>query len=1091
MKGRRGGEALARKLEATAPRPEPPAPGEEATKPRYTLKDEIARGGMGRVVEATDTVLGRTVAVKEALSLDPEMLRRFSRETRITARLEHPSIVPVHDAGVSATGQPFYVMRKVGGRPLDELVARADKLAQRLALVPHVVAAAQAVAHAHARGIVHRDIKPANILAGNLGETVVIDWGLAKAIGEPDESGTPVARVIDSERSIKTRADTVFGTPGFIAPEQLRGKPADERSDVYALGATLYHLLARQPPHHARAPEDMMEAAVDGPPVPLAELVDGVPPELATIVDKALAHEAARRYRNAGALAEDLQRFLTGQLVASHHYTPREKLARFVKKHRTSVGVAAGAALVLAVIAGVLVQQIRDERDRADEQARAALHEKHVAEQQREEVFEKSRQLVLTNARYQAVSDPTRAVAMVKQLADTSQWRAARDVGAAASVHGVAFSLSASPRTLSRELSQDGQRALAAGDDGLVRIYDLARREIQIVADTKGAVMARFGDGERKVVLFQGNRMSVVDLATNEKHDVTAPTAFAQLEVSGPIAYWVDPAFAVWKLDLAGGEPMKLALGEPVTAVAPSPDGRWIALAGKEHLLVVDRARGTLPPEIIAQGQTKTMTWSADSNHLVALIDDDAVDVDVVPSPQVRRRITVGKRFSAVYSGGRIFSAGPTGVGVVEPQGTTLRAVGPEHTLGVHEGPDRLVITGTPQGEIVVLGDYGDRTLRVPAPIEKLVASARGPWLVAASEDQLFVWNTDALRARVISKRSPSSARFVTGDHVLVTYFDQPAEWIDLRKQATVQLGMLSAIETVAAAPGGEEAVVIDGARRAWRVAGLARPQELPGEISAAVFIDDQRLVLAATGGLQLEDQQQRTKLALYAHDAAAKTLAATAENGGWIAAAFEDGRLWRKQLASQAATELDLGKVAGPLPLVIAGDGTAVFATGGELRAWRPDGRVDVLGAPSCGVTALALIDRERVLAVGDHGAVLVEVDGVAELPVPMPLYGAQAALAQTGGLVAAATTTGGVEVIDPLVTWRWSLATGEDGQPPLARVDIAPDGSRVLAATATEVFVWTLDLPGDAEATKAWLGRMSNATVDNPSGPLGWQKP
>src|SRR5690606_26369103 len=118
-------------------------------------------------------------------------------------------------------------------------------------------------------------------------------------------------------------------------------------------------------------------------------------------------------------------------LVASHRYSPRERLVRFVKKHRAAVSIAAGATLLLLVIAGVLVQQIRDERDRADEQARAALHEKHIADQQREEVFEKSRQLVLTNARYQAVTDPTRAVAMVKQLADTNQWRAARDVGAA------------------------------------------------------------------------------------------------------------------------------------------------------------------------------------------------------------------------------------------------------------------------------------------------------------------------------------------------------------------------------------------------------------------------------------------------------------------------------------------------------------------------------------------------------------------------------------------------------------------------------------------------------------------------------------
>src|SRR5262249_43540558 len=138
-------------------RTEPSSP--PGSLPRYRFGVEIARGGMGRVVEATDTLLGRVVAVKEALATDPEALRRFARETRITARLEHPSIVPVHDAGRSSDGSPYYVMRKVSGRPLEDLVRAADGLEQRLALLPHLVAAAQAVAHAHQRGVVHRDLK--------------------------------------------------------------------------------------------------------------------------------------------------------------------------------------------------------------------------------------------------------------------------------------------------------------------------------------------------------------------------------------------------------------------------------------------------------------------------------------------------------------------------------------------------------------------------------------------------------------------------------------------------------------------------------------------------------------------------------------------------------------------------------------------------------------------------------------------------------------------------------------------------------------------------------------------------------------------
>ena len=226
-----------------------------ASKGRYASGEEIARGGMGRVVEATDTLLDRVVAVKEALTTDPEALRRFARETKITARLEHPSIVPVYDAGGEGE-TPFYVMRRVTGRPLADLIAAAPTLAERLALVPNLLAAAQAVAHAHRRGIIHRDIKPSNILVGELGETVVIDWGLAKVVGEP-EPDDPYASVADRKVDARaedtlTRFGTVFGTPGFMSPGQLRGDPVGPTGDVYALGASLYYLLAARPPHHCR-----------------------------------------------------------------------------------------------------------------------------------------------------------------------------------------------------------------------------------------------------------------------------------------------------------------------------------------------------------------------------------------------------------------------------------------------------------------------------------------------------------------------------------------------------------------------------------------------------------------------------------------------------------------------------------------------------------------------------------------------------------------------------------------------------------------------------------------------------------------------
>ncbi|HET9992674.1 MAG TPA: serine/threonine-protein kinase, partial [Kofleriaceae bacterium] len=201
---------------------------------RYRLGAELGRGGMGRVVEAFDTQLGRTVALKEVLPRGTSTIdRRFEREVQITARLEHPSIVPLYDAGTMPDGRPFYVMRRVTGRPLDELIARADDLEERLALLPNLLAAMDAIAHAHKRGIIHRDLKPANILVGDNGETVVIDWGLAKVIGEDDTDPGDGAIIPAAADSLQTIAGAVFGTPGFMAPEQARGEELGPRGDVF------------------------------------------------------------------------------------------------------------------------------------------------------------------------------------------------------------------------------------------------------------------------------------------------------------------------------------------------------------------------------------------------------------------------------------------------------------------------------------------------------------------------------------------------------------------------------------------------------------------------------------------------------------------------------------------------------------------------------------------------------------------------------------------------------------------------------------------------------------------------------------------
>jgi tetratricopeptide (TPR) repeat protein len=317
---------------------------------RYQLEKEIARGGMGRILAARDLRHQRPVAIKELISGDD---RRFEREALITAALQHPAIVPVYEAGRWPNGSPFYAMKLVEGEPLDRAIARQASLAQRIALLPNVIAVADALAYAHQRRIIHRDLKPANVLLGPFGETYVIDWGLAKRLDVADDDAPTLrpsaTRLAGGELTVE---GDIVGTPLYMPPEQASGESVDQRADVYALGAMLYHTLAGAPPYeHARA-EVMLARVIEAPPIALTARVEGVPADLVAIVNKAMARVPTDRYADAAQLAADLRRFQAGQLVLAHEYSTMARVARFVRKNLIAVAIAAllgAAGIVLAV----------------------------------------------------------------------------------------------------------------------------------------------------------------------------------------------------------------------------------------------------------------------------------------------------------------------------------------------------------------------------------------------------------------------------------------------------------------------------------------------------------------------------------------------------------------------------------------------------------------------------------------------------------------------------------------------------------------------------------------------------------------------
>jgi WD40 repeat protein/serine/threonine protein kinase len=620
---------------------------------RYREKSEHGRGAMGRVLLVYDEALGREIVLKELLPLpagasveqpspvrkSTHLVARFLREARTTGRLEHPSIVPVYELGQRQDGTLYYTMKLVRGRTLQDALQKAGPLRRRLELLSHFVDLCQALAYAHSRGVVHRDLKPQNVMVGEFGETVVIDWGLAKVKGIRDVSDEELEKTVLSSKlrtggeGADTLAGDVLGTPAYMSPEQARGEidRIDERSDVYSLGVILYVLLTGRLPFSEGSISDVLAKVVNEAPPSARTLEPAAPAELAAICARAMEKDPARRYQSAKELAEDVERFQSGALVHSYQYTTGYLVRRFVSRHKAILSTATAGVLVavaLSVFYVVTLGIANDDLRRSLHQANMFLADSRIA----------GGQYDVAMRALEAVPPDLRnwEWGWMQYRCRSRVW--ATLASRSGSGHSVSF-------------SGDGGRVVTTSWDQVAKIWDAeSGKELVTLAGHSGQVLsASFsGDGCRVVTASMDGTAKIWDaesgqeLATLAGHSGEWTSASFTGDGCRVVTASADRTAKIW--DAESGKELATLAGDPKRISTPSLswDGRrafnvssdgtakiWDAESGQElatlaghsgNMLFASFSRDGRRVVTTARGDGTAKIWDAESGQELATL---------------------------------------------------------------------------------------------------------------------------------------------------------------------------------------------------------------------------------------------------------------------------------------------------------------------------------------------------------------------------------------------------------------------------------------------------------------------------------------